>query len=131
LRLLRESADADGFVETASDGDVDRSAALIIEDRWITIIDESFDSMDERESTRLAERISAAGLSAITSIVNDGEDLDLRLFQDGKRVVRYDGRITGARPKGKPARWTEFLEGRNTVDDLASIWRSAGLGEEI
>ncbi|HUR80894.1 MAG TPA: hypothetical protein VM733_09015 [Thermoanaerobaculia bacterium] len=119
---VRHVAAARGL-EEVNESEADRGFALVWDPdhRWITFIDEIFDSRDLEGLERAGAELSAAiGAPCVSVLVHDGEDLDVRLFAGGKRVD------ADRRPRGAARKWTPVVP---DTAALERVWTAADLGE--
>lgn len=130
-------ANAEGMRVVPDDAkQVDRTLVFVARDGWLTLYDTDFEGQDVRkleEAASLASRVLEA--PAISALVHDSDVLDLRLFEQGARVDRFDsnpayfaGKATPAQKRdarGRPEKWHALLG----VD--ATALRAAWDGEDL
>jgi len=133
---LSEFAASNGLTETADAAEADRTFVIAWSSAtpWLTVYDEAIDSQDVRVIESVAAAVSASsGLKAVSVLLHDGDDLDLRLFTNGKRIDRYRNTHAGESRKrrtGHPSRWAALLR-NGSLQQLESLWEAQSLGEQI
>jgi hypothetical protein len=135
LKGLIDAAASEGRSLAEDDqADCDRSVVVGPGDDWISVYDQTTEdlSLDNLDAlVTLASKI--IGGSALSVFVHDSDVLELRLFDSGKLVDRYNNapdyfaedELTAqeaAAAAGNPQRWQALLADGRTVGDLSSCW---------
>lgn len=135
LEALREAAAAEGLDELEDGDGADRGVVVTPADAggWVAIYDQATEGQDVDALEAVAALASRAlGAPAVTALVHDSDVLDLRLFEAGERVDRYDsfpgyfgGKVTKkqrADASGHPERWRGVLIAGATTEALRKAW---------
>jgi hypothetical protein len=145
IDAIRASARDAGLDEVgggSSDPVPDRVVHVLPPDAggWIAVYDEATESQDVATLEALGTLASRAlDTHAFSVLVHDSDVLDLRLYERGARIDRYDScpGYFGDRPSkrakeeaaGQPDRWRPLLIEGASVDDLRAAW-TGGLHAE-
>ncbi|HVH45637.1 MAG TPA: hypothetical protein VM925_24955 [Labilithrix sp.] len=139
LDALRVFADRAGLVPATKNDESDRTMLVRIGGPWVSIYDSLSEGQNLEVSDALGKSLSRE-LSApvATVLVHDSDVLELRLFQDGKLLDRFNnapsyfGQATPAEitaAKGRPTRWHKVLGDSVDIDELREAFESADTDE--